>query len=101
MYNVKEIYYNSTNDVAVNKHHTINTNGKHHVTKINKLVKFDDNSYFTTKIEHKSNTTNNTTRHSHNNYEHSVSKKVHRHIKRITNYDTEINCYSKNRNCYC
>ena len=41
------------------------------------------------------NTTNDITRHNHNNYEHNVIKKVHGHIKRINNYDTEVNYYSK------
>ena len=35
---VKKTYYIFTNDVAVNKHNTINTNGTYNVTKINKLV---------------------------------------------------------------
>ena len=54
------------------------------VTKINKLVDFTDNTYFTKKIEHKHNTTNNITRHSHNNYEHNVIKQVNKHTKHIT-----------------
>ena len=62
---------------------------------MNKLVNFNDNSYFTKKIDHKNNITNNITRHHHNNYEHNVIKKVHKHIKHINNYDTEVNHYSK------
>ena len=53
------------------------------------------NNYFCKEIEHKSDITNNTTRHDHNNYEHNVIKKVHKRIKHINSYDTEINCYSK------
>ena len=93
--NVKKTCYNCINDFAINKHNTINTNDTHNVTKINKLVTFGDNDYFTKKIEHLSNITNNTTRHDHNKYEHNVIKKVHKHIKHIDNYDTEMNYYSK------
>ena len=34
-HNVKKTYYNFTNDAAVNKHNTINTNDAYNVTKIN------------------------------------------------------------------
>ena len=70
-------------------------NATYNVTEINKLVNFNDNNYFTKKIEYKSNITNDITRQSHNNYEHNVIQKVHKHIEHIRNYDTEINHYSK------
>ena len=93
-HNVKKTYYNFIGD-AINKHNTINTNDTYNVTKINKPVNlndnnFNDNSYFTKKINHKSNITINITRHNHNNYEHNVIKKVHKHIKHINNYGAEI-----------
>ena len=94
-HNANKTYYNFTNGVVLNKHNTINTNDTYNVTKINKLANVNDNNYFTKKIEHKNNITNNTTRHNHNNYEHNVIKKVHKHIKHIINYDTEINHHSK------
>ena len=58
------------------RHNTIYTNDNINVTKINKLVNFNDNSYFTKKTEHTHNITNNITRHSHNNYEHNVINKL-------------------------
>ena len=53
------------------------------------------NNYHTKKNFNTSNTTNNITRHNHNNYEHNVIQKVHKLIKHINNYDTEINYYNK------
>ena len=41
-------------------------------TNINKLVTFNYNTYFTEKLEHTRNTTNNITRQNHNNYDHDV-----------------------------
>ena len=66
--NVKNAYYMFTNDVVINKHNTIDSNDAYNVTKMNKLVNFNDNTYSTKKIEHTNNITNNTTRHNHNNY---------------------------------
>ena len=43
------------------------------------------NNYYTKKIEHTSNITNNFTKHNHNNYEHNVIKTVNKHIKHINN----------------
>ena len=70
---------------------------------MNKHVNFNDSDYFTKKLEHTSNITNNITGHSHNNYEHNVIKNSQKHIKHITFYDTEINYYKKplNINKYC
>ena len=62
---------------------------------MNKLVDFNDNNYFTKKMEHTSNITDNITRHNHNNYAHNVIQKVNKHIKEFHNYDTEINYYNK------
>ena len=45
--------------------------------------------------KHKNKTTNNITRHNHNNYEHNVIKKVHKHIKHINNYDAEKNLWQE------
>ena len=73
-HNAKKTYDNCINGVAINKHNTINTNDTYNVSKINKLINFNDNGYFTKKIEHKNNITNNNTRHNHNNYEHNVIK---------------------------
>ena len=56
-HNVKKTYFNFTNGVVINKHNAVNTNDTYNVTKINKLVNFNDDSYFTKKIEHKTNTT--------------------------------------------
>ena len=73
----------------------MNTNDTYNITKLNKLINSNDNCCFTKEIGHTINTTNNITRHSHNNYEHNVIKKVHTHIKHINNYGVEINYYSK------
>ena len=75
MHNAKKTHSKFTNDVVINKHTTINTNDTYNVSNINKLVNFNDNNYFTKKIEHNNNITNNITRHNHNNYEHNVIKK--------------------------
>ena len=69
--NPKKTYYNLIDDVVIDKHDTIYTNDNTNVTKINKLVSFNDNTYLTKKIKHTNNITNNTTRHDHNNYEHN------------------------------
>ena len=58
-------------------------------------MNFTDDQYFTKKIEHKLNTTNDITRHNHNNYEHNVIKNVHKHIKHIDNYDIGVIFFSK------
>ena len=72
--NLKKSYCNFIDDVVINKHDTIHINGNTNVSKINKLVNFHDNNYFTKKIEYTNNVTNNITRHNHNNYEHNVMK---------------------------
>ena len=103
-HNVKKTYYNFNNDVVTNKHNAININDTYNVNKTNNLLNITDNDYFTTKIEHKNNITNNITRHNHNNYEHNVIKKVHKHIKYIDKYDAEMNYDSKKsftKNNYC
>ena len=46
-HNVKKTYYKFINGVVSNKHNTINTNGTHNGIKLNKLVHFNVNSYFT------------------------------------------------------
>ena len=79
----------------MNKHNIINTNDTYNIIKINKLVKFNDNSYFAKKIEHTSIITNNITRHDHNNYELDIMNKADKRIKHINNYDTEIYNYNK------
>ena len=88
------MYYNFIDDVAINKHNTIHSNGNTNVTKMNRLVNCSGNNCFAKKIEHTSNITNNITRHNHNNYEHNAIN-VHTHTKHICNYDTEINYYTK------
>ena len=92
--NLEKLNICCVDDVVINKHNTLHTNDNINVAKINKLVIFNDNNYFTKKTEHTNNITNNITRHNHNNYEHKVIKKVNKHIKHINNYDTEINHYS-------
>ena len=92
-----------TNDVAISKHNTINTNDTYNISKISKFVNFNGDKCFTKKIEQTNKITNNTTTHNHNNYEHNVIKKVHTHIKHMNNYDAEINYDSKkslNKNNY-
>ena len=95
-HNVKKTYYNSNNDVFINKHNTINTNDTYNITKKNSLYNVTENNYYTEKNFSTSNITNHITRHNHNNYEHNVIKHVHKHKKDISNYDAEINCYKKN-----
>ena len=73
--NVKNKCYSFTNGVVINRHNIINTGDNYSLTKIHKLVNFSDNSYFTQEIEHKTNITNNITRHNHNNYEHNAIKR--------------------------
>ena len=94
-HNVKKKYDICINDVVINKLNTINTNDTYNTNKTNNLLNLTDNQYFTKKIEHKNNITNNITRHNHNNYEHNAIKRVHKHIKHINNYDTEMNYYNK------
>ena len=48
-HNVNKTCYNCTNDAAINKHNTINTNGTYNVSKTTKLVNSNDNIYFTQK----------------------------------------------------
>ena len=64
--------YDFIDDVVIEKHNTIYTNGGTNVTQISKHVNFNGNGYFTKKVEHTNNITNNITRHNHNNYEHNV-----------------------------
>ena len=80
-HDVKKTYYNSNNDVFINKHNTINTNDTYDITKDNSLYDVIGNNYYTKKINSTSIITNNITRHNHNNYEHNVIKNVHKHIK--------------------
>ena len=94
-HNVKNEFYNFSNDVVINKHNTINTNGTYNVTKINKTVHFNVASYFTKELEHTSNITNTIARHNRINCEHNVIKKVNKHINHINNYDTGVNHYSE------
>ena len=94
-HDVKKAHYNFSNGVAINKHNTLSTNDTYNISKTNNTFNTTDNQYFTKKIEHKHNITNNITRHNHKNYEHNVIKKVHKHIQHINNYDTEVNYYSK------
>ena len=54
-----------------------------------------DDNYYTKKIEHTTNITNNITRHNHNNCEHNIIKKVNRHITHINSYGAEINHFNK------
>ena len=42
--NLKKAYYNVIDGVVINKHNTIYNNGNITVTKINKLVKFNDSN---------------------------------------------------------
>ena len=74
-HNVNKTYYNYNNDVFVNKHNTINTNGAYNITQNIDLYNVTDNNYYTKKMNNTSNITNNITRHNHNNYEHNVIKK--------------------------
>ena len=67
----------------------------HNKTKNNSLYNVTDNNYDTKKNFNTSNTTNNITRHNHNNYEHNVIKQVHKQVKHISNYDTEVNNYCR------
>ena len=71
------------------------TNGNINVTTINKLIHFNDNNFFTKKLNHTNNTTNNITRHNHINSEHSVIKTINKHMKHTSKYGTEINYYNK------
>ena len=93
-HNVKKTYHNS-NDVFINKHNTINTNGTYNITRNNSLFNITDNNYYTKADFNTSTITNNITRHSQNNYEHNVIKKVHKHIKHIHNFGTEINYHNQ------
>ena len=65
--NLKKAYYMFIG-ILINKHNITYTNDNTTLTKINKLVNLNDKNYFTKKIEHTSRTTNNVTRHNHNNY---------------------------------
>ena len=94
-HNVKKTYYNSDNDVFINKHNTINTNDTYNITKNNSLFNVTGNNYHIKKKFNTSNITNNITRHNHNNYEHNVINKVHNHIIHVNNYGTEIIYYDK------
>ena len=71
--NLKKAYYKFIDNAVIYKHNTIYTNDNTNVIKMNKLVHFNDNHYFTKKIEHTNTTINNITRHNHNNYEHNVT----------------------------
>ena len=48
-HNVKKTYGNSDNDVFVNKHNTINTNGTYNITKNNSLYNVTGNNCYTKK----------------------------------------------------
>ena len=82
-HNVNKTYYDSNNDVFINKHNIINTNDTYNVTKNYSLYNVTVNNYYTKKNFNTSKITNNVTRHNHNNYEHNVIKKVNKHIKHI------------------
>ena len=103
-HNVKKTFSNFTNDVAINKHNTININDTYNISKTDNLLNSTDNQYLTKKISSTSNITNNVTRHNHNNYELNVIKHFYKHIKHINNYGTKINYYYKKSlnkgNCY-
>ena len=94
-HNVKKTYFNSNNDVFINKPNTINTNGTYGVTKNNSLYDVTGNNYYSKKNFNTSNITNNIARHNHNTYEHHVIKHVHEHIKNINNYGIGINFHNK------
>ena len=71
---------------------------------MNKTANLNDSCYFTKKIKHTGDITNNITRHTNNKYEHKAIKKVHTHINRMTNYCTEVNYCNKksyNKTSYC
>ena len=46
---VKKTYYNYNNDVFINRHNTINTNGTYNMAKDNSLYNAVDNNYHTKK----------------------------------------------------
>ena len=73
--NLKKAYYMFIDGVVIDRHKTIYTHDSTIVTKINKLVNFNDNHCLAKKIEHTNKTTNNITRHNRNNDEHNVIKK--------------------------
>ena len=62
-HNAKNAYYNYNNDVFINTHNTMDTNGTYNITRI--IV------YIMLLI------IINVTRHNHNNYEHNVIKQIH------------------------
>ena len=70
----------------IHKNNTIHTNGNRNVTKHNKLFNVTDDNYYTKKIEHTHNITNNITKHNRNNCEHNVIKQVNNHITHINTY---------------
>ena len=93
--NLREPYYNSNDEITLNKTSNNYPNDTYNLIKTNDTFNTADNHYFTKKIHNTSNITNNITRHNHNNYEHNVIQYVHKHTKHITNYDTEIKYYNK------
>ena len=52
-HNVNKTYYNSSNDVFINKHNTINTNDTYNITKNNNLYNVTGNNCYTKKIQYK------------------------------------------------
>ena len=64
-HNVKKTQYNPNNDVFINKHNTINTNGTYNITKNNSLYNVIGNNYYTKNNCNTSTITNNITRHNH------------------------------------
>ena len=86
--NLKKAYYMLIDDV-INKHNTIYTNDNTNVAKINKLVNFNGNNYFTKKIEHTNNIINNIKRDNRN-------QEVNEHITHIHNYGNVINTIIRN-----
>ena len=48
--NLKKTYYNFIDGVAIDKHNTIYTNHNTNVSKINKLLNFNDHNFFTKEI---------------------------------------------------
>ena len=63
----------------VHKSGTIYTNDNRNVIKHKKLFNITDDDYYTKKIKHTSNITNNITKYDHNSCEHNVMKQVNKH----------------------
>ena len=79
----------------IHKTNAIYTNDNRNVTQHSELVNITSINYYTKKIERTNDTTNNITKHNHNNYEHNAIKTVNKHITHINKYGNEINHYKK------